>query len=275
VVDAPDASYVLEVGSGEAGTCDGSIPWLSEAPTTGTVPGGSTLPVTITFDSAGLFPGLRQALLHFTTDTPYPVDPVPVDLTVRFLDVPDGSFAENYIYGAAGANIMHGCAFYEFCPAGLVTRADMAGYIWRAVHGAFAAPPAYTGIFSDVFFGDYNASYIQGLYDDGITAGCQGPGEPLKFCPTLPIPREQMAVFVEKGVRGPGFAPTACTPPGYFVDVPCPGMFTDWVELLFADGITVGCNAPGAPPAYCPAQQIPNDQMAVFLVKAFLLPVLP
>ena len=274
LVSSLDVFYVLEVDSGEMGAC-GDHPWLSEVPTSATVSANSTLPVTVTFDSAGLTPGLRQAQLNFTTNTPYWLDPIPVDFTVRFLDVPDGSFAENSIYGAAGAGIMQGCGSNNFCAAAPVTRADMAGYIERSVHGPLVPPPVYTGIFSDVLSSDYNADYIQGLYNDGITAGCQGPGEPLKFCPTRQIPREQMAVFIEKGVRGGDFAPPACTPPGYFADTPCPGTYTDWVEQLFADGITAGCNAPNDPPAFCGSRQIPNNQMAVFLVKAFHFPVLP
>ncbi len=62
--------------------------------------------MTVTFDSAGLAPGLRLRSLVFTTDTPDPVDPVPVDFTVLFNDVPQGSFAWNFIYGAAGAGVM-------------------------------------------------------------------------------------------------------------------------------------------------------------------------
>ena len=151
----------------------------------------------------------------------------------------------------------------------------MAGYIWRSVHGAFAPPPAYTGIFSDVFFGDYNSDYIQGIYDDGITAGCQVTGDPLAFCPDQSIPRGQMAVFIEKGVRGSSFVPPACV--GIFLDAPCPATpafpYTDWIELLFNDGITAGCSV--SPALFCPDQQIPNEQMAVFIVKAFGFPVLP
>ena len=66
--------------------------------------------MTVTFDSQGLLPGLRQGSLIFTTDTPWPVAPVPVDFTVLFNDVPQGSFAWNFIYGAAGAGVMPGCA---------------------------------------------------------------------------------------------------------------------------------------------------------------------
>ena len=39
--------------------------------------------------------------------------------------------------------------------------------------------------------------------------------------------------------------------------------------------MTAGCNAAGDPPAYCPQRPIPNQQMAVFLVKAFAIPHLP
>jgi hypothetical protein len=45
------------------------------------------------------------------------------------------------------------------------------------------------------------------------------------------------------------------------------------VELLFNDGITVGCSV--TPPLFCPLDPIPNEQMAVFIVKAFDLAVLP
>jgi hypothetical protein len=270
---------VYLASSGEpGGSCSQDVPWVSENPTEGLVPAGGSVPVDVTFDSAGLFPGLRQAHLSFTTDTPYPMAGVNLNFTVRFLDValdepPGTNTFENFIYAAAGANIMHGCSFFNFCPSALVTRADMAGYIWRSVHGPFTPPPVYTGIFADVFFGDYNADYIQGVYDDGITAGCQA--DPLLYCPTQSIPRGQMAVFIEKGVRGPAYVPPPCT--GFFGDVSCPTTpedpYGDWIEVLFLDGITSGCQL--SPPLFCPLQPIPNEQMAVFIVKAFGFPVLP
>jgi Carboxypeptidase regulatory-like domain len=292
---------IFKVASGEEGSCGSDIPWLSEDPTEGTVSGSGgggggkptgTQPVAVTFDSTSLFPGLRQAQLKLKTDTPYQVSPVGINFTVRFWDVLDNVPVgtdpyENSIYSAAGANIMHGCAFYYFCPSDLVTRADMAGYIERScVPGlggpgncAFTPPPVYTGIFSDVFFGDYNADYIQGIYDDGVTAGCQGPGQPLAFCPNSPISRGQMAVFIEKGWYGSTFIPVDCA--NYFTDVPCPptpaAPYGNWIQQLFDDGITVGCNLPGQPgyPLFCPDQSIPNEQMAVFLVKRWGFPVLP
>ena len=199
---------------------------------------------------------------------------MPVDLTVLFSDVPVDSFAWNYIYGAAGAGIMPGCApqspLFAFCPDEIVTRRSMAGFLERGVHGALTPPPVYTGRFDDVLIGSFNADYIQGLTDDSITAGCST--DPPLYCPDFPVTRAQMAVLVWKGKHG-AKAPPPCTPPGTFADVPCPGAFAvDFIEGIFAEGITAGCEA-GPPALYCPDVGIPNAQMAVFLVKVFDIPL--
>ncbi len=274
---------VLQVDSGSTGWCVGDIPWLAEDPVSGTIPGsgggsrpagaGNTLPVTVTFDSTGLMPGLRMRSLVFTTDTPTPVAPVPVDFTVLFNDVPPDSFAWNFIYGAAGAGVMPGCNPYSpaftFCPGDIVTRRSMAGFIERAVHGSLTPPPVYRGEFDDVLLGSFNADYVQGLVEDRITAGC-GVTPPL-YCPDVPVTRAQMSVFVWKGQHGQE-APPACTPPGAFADVPCPGGFAvDYIEGIAAEGITAGCGNGN----YCPNAGITNAQMAVFLVKAFAIPYVP
>jgi hypothetical protein len=275
-----DTKVVLEVESGERGWCVGDIPWLSEDPMSATIPGtgggsvaaggGNTQPVNVTFDSAGLFPGLYRRTLVFTTDTPDPVAPVPVEFTVLFADVPEGSFAWNYIVGAAGAGVMPGCnpyaPAYAFCPNEIVTRRSMAGYIERAVHGALTPPPVYTGEFDDVLLGSFNADYIQGLVDDHITAGCSV--EPRLYCPDVPVTRAQMAVFVWKAQHGEE-APEPCT--GVFADVPCTSPYADYIEGIASEGITVGCGGGN----YCPNAGITNAQMAVYLVKAFELPFIP
>ena len=110
------------------------------------------VPITITFDATDLLAGQHLAQLKILTDTPYKVPPVRVDLTVRFLDVEDGSLFDPSIYAAAGAGVMPGCdpAAFLFCPTDLVTRADMAGFILRAVHGADFVPAPYAGAFADV-----------------------------------------------------------------------------------------------------------------------------
>jgi hypothetical protein len=262
---------IYEAESAETDVCAfEEIPWLSEDPTEGTVSAGSTVPIACTFDSTGLSAGLRNAQLMFQTNTPYPVAPVPVDLTVRFLDVADSSIFEAYIYAAAGAGIMPGCDApgFLFCPSAQVTRADMAGFILRAVHGAAFVPEAYAGAFGDVQAGDYNADYIQSFFDEGYTAGCGGGN----FCPDAAHTRGQTAVFILRGIHGPGYLPPACGSTHVFDDAPCPptpeAPFGDWIGQLFLEGITAGCGGNN----FCPDQGIPNEQMATFLVKAFQVP---
>ena len=264
---------MYNVATGEAAGCAVDIPWLSENPTEGSVSaGGGTTPVTVTFDSLTYLPGLKQAQLQVKTDTPGTVPAIPVTLTVRFLDVPDDNQFQAFIYGIAGAGVMFGgtpvCSdMLHFCPNGVVTRADMAGYLFRAVHGANTPPPVYQNTFLDVSFNDYNAFYIQGIYDDGITAGCSAT--PPLYCPNVPVTRAQMSVFVWKDQHG-SEPPPACT--GVFNDVPCPdGFAVDYIEGLYNEGVTAGCGDGN----FCPHGPITNGQMAVFLVKAFNIPYLP
>ena len=227
--------------------------------------------MTLTFDSLTYLPGLKQAQLQVKTDTPATVPAIPVTMTVRFLDVPDADIFQAYIYGAAGAGVMMGGAptcpagVLYFCPSGVVTRADMAGYLFRAVNGSNTPPPVYLNIFGDVTFNQYNSFYIQGIFDMGITAGC-GSGN---YCPDSPNTRAQMSVFIWKGQHG-DTAPPACT--GVFTDVPCPsGFAVDYIEGLYNEGVTAGCGGGN----FCPNANITNGQMAVFLVKGFNIPYLP
>ena len=260
------------VASGESTSCAVDIPWLSENPTSGTVASnGGTVPVTATFDGGTLLPGLRQAQLQVKTDTPSQVPAIPVTLTVRFLDVPDNNQFQAFIYGAAGAGVMMGgppncpAGVLNFCPSGVVTRADMAGYLFRAINGTNTPPPVYQNIFGDVTFNQYNSFYIQGIFDAGITAGC-GNGN---YCPDSAVTRAQMSVFIWKGQHG-ATAPPACA--GVFTDVACPGGFAvDYIEGLFNEGVSAGCGGGN----FCPDANITNGQMAVFLVKGFNIPYLP
>jgi hypothetical protein len=260
---------LYKVASGESAGCAVDIPWFSLDPTEGTVAAnGGTANSQAHWDAAGLLPGLRQAQIQFKSDTPFTIPGIPVSLVVRFNDVPDSNQFEAYIYGAAGAGVMFGgppncpAGVLNFCPNNVVTRADMAGYLFRGMHGAQTPPPVYQNIFHDVTFNDYNAFYIQGISDDGITAGC-GNGN---YCPNQPNTRAQMSVFIWKAQFGEQ-APPSCT--GIFTDVPCPGGFAaDYIEALYNEGITAGCGGGN----FCPNANITNGQMAVFIVKAFNIP---
>jgi hypothetical protein len=102
---------------------------------------------------------------------------------------------------------------------------------------------------------------VEALADLGVTNGCGGGN----FCPTSPVRRDQMAVFLLKAEHGPAFAPPACT--GTFADVPCPSTFAAWIEQLAAEGVTGGCGGGN----YCPLSNNTRGQMAVFITKTFHL----
>jgi len=79
------------------------IPWLSESPTYGTVPPGQGVPITVTFDSAGLAPGIYRAALEVESNDPLnPLVRLPVTLTVQQCDAVVADFAWTPLAPTAG-----------------------------------------------------------------------------------------------------------------------------------------------------------------------------
>jgi hypothetical protein len=66
------------------------------------------------------------------------------------------------------------------------------------------APPPCTGMFSDVPCSSQFSAWIEQLAADGISSGCAAG----MYCPDTPVTRRQMAVFLERTMRG-----TATWPP--------------------------------------------------------------
>jgi uncharacterized repeat protein (TIGR03803 family) len=121
-------------------------------------------------------------------------------------------------------------------------------------------PDAWFADFLDVASAHPFHDFVASIVRAGITAGCGGGN----YCPSAPVTRAQMAVFLLKAEHGPAYAPPACT--GTFADVACPSPFADWIEQLAAEGITGGCGGGN----YCPASPVTRAQMAVFLLKTLL-----
>ena len=153
-----------------------------------------------------------------------------------------------------------------------VTRGEMAVFLLRAVHGSSYAPdPSSTGMFADVPYAiPVFTPWIEQFYNEGITVGCNQ--SPLMYCPQNYVTRGEMAVFIQRAVHGIGYQPDP-SPTGMFADVPYPGIepFTPWIEQFYNDGITVGCNQ--SPLMYCPQNYVTRGEMAVFIDRAFDIPV--
>jgi hypothetical protein len=188
--------------------------------------------------------------------------------TAVFGDVVSGYWAWDFVERLYNAGITGGCATnpLRYCPEETVTRAQMAVFLLRGIHGASYAPP---GVGAGTGFGDvppsyWSATFIKQLAAEGITTGC-GNGN---YCPEHPVTRAQMAVFLLRSKHG-----TAYTPPGVgagtgFGDVQPDYWAATWIKQLVTEGITAGCGNGN----YCPEQPVTRAQMAVFLVRTFSLP---
>ncbi|HTR02387.1 MAG TPA: S-layer homology domain-containing protein [Thermoanaerobaculia bacterium] len=181
-----------------------------------------------------------------------------------FPDMPQNAFypfVENLFHNG----VTGGCAGGGFCPGNDVTRAQMAVFLLKSRWGSGFVPPAATGtVFLDVPASNPFARWIEELAREGVTGGC-GSGN---YCPDESVTRQQMAVFLLKMKNGSTYTPPTGT--GIFGDVTCPSVFCDFIEELYHEGITGGCQTDPTL-LYCPTLPNLRQQMAVFLVKTFNL----
>jgi fibronectin type 3 domain-containing protein len=192
-----------------------------------------------------------------------------------FYDVPGSHSFWRYIEGFYVQGITTGCAAtpFSYCPDNPVTRAAMAVFLLRAMHGGSYVPPASTGVFADVPTPgkEWMQPWIEEFYQEGITTGCGA--DPLRYCPESSVTRAAMAVFVLRSIKGTSYQPPAST--GIFADVPVAGKewMQPWVEEFYREGITTGCATD--PLRYCPENPVTRGAMGVFISRAFSLPQLP
>ena len=127
---------------------------------------------------------------------------------------------------------------------------DLSGALYRVI------APEFTDIASSSFL-----DAIHWIYYEGITVGC-GNG---RYCPSSPVTREQMAIFLVRGFNHPS------TSTDYFTDDE--GLSGESaINALRAANITSGC---GSPTLYCPKRSVSREEMAIFLVKEQNLPLAP
>jgi hypothetical protein len=221
---------------------------------TRTLPDGPLTLVARAVDRAG---GMRQSTVSVNVDN------------LLFDDVPVGSFCLPYATAVFNAGVTTGCYYNpatgqrRFCPDDMVTRAQMAAFLCRAL-GLPQYLPA-TATFADVPIGNIFRGYVERIFLVGITTGCAAG--PLRYCPGDTVTRGQMAAFLCRALGLLQYLPATAT----FADVPIGNIFRGYVERIYLVGITTGCAT--GPLRYCPGDAVTRDQMAVFLVRAFNLPL--
>ncbi len=183
-----------------------------------------------------------------------------------FSDVETKYWAWQYVERLVNAGITSGCGNGDYCSEGNVTRAQMAVFLLRGIHGSSYNPPAVgssTG-FGDVSTGHWAGAWIKQLAAEGITSGC-GNGN---YCPESSVTREQMAVFLLRAKYGVSYSPPVLVGGTGFGDVDPSHWAGAWIKQLVVEGITTGCGSG----TYCPKAAVTRAQMAVFLVRTFNLP---
>lgn len=106
-----------------------------------------------------------------------------------FVDVPAGRFYSEAVDWLAAEGITTGVGGNRFAPDDVVTRGQMATFLWR-VEGEPGGSPA--AGFSDVRAGAFYANAVDWLLYRGITTGVGGN----RFAPDDPVSRGQMATFL-------------------------------------------------------------------------------
>lgn len=190
---------------------------------------------------------------------------LPAGYFYDFADVTESHPFYDYVINIYRNGVTGGCSASLYCPDSAVTREQMAVFLLRAKHGNdYVPPPADGDVFADVPASRPMAPWIERLYAEGVTAGCSV--SPLLYCPTSPITRAHVSVFLLRALNGEDYDPPAAS--GVFDDLPAWHPMAAWVEELSSEGITAGCGGGN----FCPNAPVSRGQMAVFLVATFGLP---
>jgi hypothetical protein len=201
---------------------------------------------------------------------------VPADRVEIFDDVPLDYWAYPAIAAALDAGIVQGYWDNTYRPAGEVDRASMAVYLARALAGgdeAVADPSGDTPSFTDVGTDHWAYKYIEYAASPEANVVQGYPGGNYK--PDDLVNRGQMAVYIARAMVTPSGDAGVPDPPAgdpTFSDVTAAG---DWswcynhVEYLAAEDIVQGY----WDGTYRPDQVVTRDQMAVYIARAFDLPL--
>ncbi len=186
-----------------------------------------------------------------------------------FADIMPYYWAYRYIGGCAHAGIVSGYPDGTYRPELAVARDAMAVYVARALAGGDDKVPSIaqypTPSFTDVPRAYWAYRYIEYAKASGVVGGYPEGG----YRPSLTVDRGQMAVFVSRAMAG-GDANVPPDPDGtpFFPDVPATYWAYRYIEYCHDQGVVSGYDD-----GYHPAETVTRAQMAVYITRAFNLPM--
>jgi hypothetical protein len=148
-------------------------------------------------------------------------------------------------------------------------RAQSAVFMMRGNFGAGYVPPTgleYQFNEDDWSRGAWARPWAEALLSVGLTSGCSA--SPLKYCPWVQLPREQIVIFGLKLKYGDEYLPPPATGT-VFSDLTDKNYYaTAWAEKAYVDGLIQACGMSGGKPTFCPKQLVTRGLAAYVIVRA-------
>ena len=188
-----------------------------------------------------------------------------------FSDVPFHHWAFWQISAVRWADICSGYSDGTYRPGEPVTRDQMAVYISRAVAGGDSLVPNFVGAptFPDVPAGFWALKYVEYAADQGVVTGYDDG----HYHPEYEVNRAQMAVYVARAMVAPAgeadLAHYVPSDPRNFPDVASGFWAYKHIEYCVENGVVAGYEDG----MYHPEWVVTRDQMAVYIARAFQLPM--
>ena len=188
-----------------------------------------------------------------------------------FLDVNSDHWAYGEIIACLAAGIVAGYEDGTYHPEFSVSRAQMAVYISRALAGGDGGVPEFiaTPSFPDVDAEQWALDYVEYAVDQNVVAGYEDG----LYHPEYEVTRDQMAVYVTRALLAPtgeaalaDYVPAA---PRNFPDVASGFWSYKHIEYCVEHGVVAGY----LDGLYHPEIVVTRDQMAVYVQRAFELPI--
>jgi len=188
-----------------------------------------------------------------------------------FADVPTNHWARDYIEAMYYCGYTAGCSTsgpLMFCPDTTMNRAQSSVFLLRSRYGGSYVPPAppYTTFKDDFSPGPWAQPWAQGLFNAGMTAGCNS-GSFMLFCPWDSATQAQLAVFGMRMKFGDSLPlPTATGT--VFADMPISHWATGWAEQAYANDLILPCGMQNGKPLFCPDSLVSRASASYTIVKA-------
>lgn len=169
-----------------------------------------------------------------------------------FADVPTNHWAARWIESLRINQITSGCSTNRFCPAGVVTKAQMAVF---AQHYRNLPATVYVDVPPTYWAGDA----VYKVISIGYMEQCASE----RFCPERAVTRGEMAKVLTFLRHGTVYEPLPYRTVR-FGDVPLDHAYGKWIQTVVADAISSGCAAD----RFCPDNSVTRAQAAILILRA-------